>query len=78
MPKLKKLQPLQHILADASLSPPQRVEMLRAVAADPSPDATALLQAILEGYGSHQAESVYEEKARQLAEVLKQIEGSSA
>lgn len=71
MPKSsKKTQSFLQLLADKSMPVEQRCLLLRTLTADPDPDATATLHALLEGHTSANAESLYNEKLKQLDELL--------
>ncbi|HXJ55957.1 MAG TPA: AAA family ATPase [Verrucomicrobiae bacterium] len=74
MIKPKKPTPIEILLADGSAPIEQRREFLKMLLNDPSPDAGAAVQSIFNTLTSNGAAQVYEEKARELASILKQIE----
>jgi len=75
MPKpTKKPPPIQLMLADESAPFEQRVSLLKLMLNDPNPEAQAIVQSFFDNLGAAQAESLYQEKIKQLNEVMRQIE----
>src|SRR5687768_8870868 len=71
MPKSsKKTQSFLQLLADKSMPVEQRSLLLRTLTADPDPEAVAAMHALLEAHTSANAESLYNEKLKQLDELL--------
>lgn len=74
MSKPKRPTPIEHILADGSAPVEQRREFLKMLLNDPSPDAGAAVQSLFNTLAANGAAQVHEEKARELAQILKQME----
>jgi ATP-dependent 26S proteasome regulatory subunit len=74
MSKSKKPTPIEILLADGSAPLEQRREFLKMLLNDPSPDAGVAVQSLFNTLTTNGAAQVYEEKVRELASVLKQIE----
>jgi ATP-dependent 26S proteasome regulatory subunit len=74
MSKPKRPTPIELVLADASAPIEQRRDFLKMLLNDPSPDAGAAVTSLFNTLATNSAAQVYEEKVRELATVLKQIE----
>lgn len=64
---------LQVMIADSELPFPHRLGMLREVLNNDGPHTEAIAKTILDNLGKHSAESVFQQKSRQLDNVLKEI-----
>ena len=74
MSKSKKPTSIELQLADASAPLELRREFLKMLLNDESPDAGAAVQSLLNTLASNNAAQVHEEKVRELAQVIKQME----
>src|SRR5262249_33757818 len=74
MSKPKKPTPLELLLADSSAPLEQRREFLKKLLNDPSPEAHAAVQSLFTTLCAKSAQHLYEETARELGQVLKQID----
>jgi ATP-dependent 26S proteasome regulatory subunit len=74
MAKPKKSTPTLVMLADPSLPPEHKVEILKALASDPSAEAKATLAAYFDGYGTLDPESLCAAKVLQLQQIIKHME----
>lgn len=73
MPKNNKGSPIQGLLTDESLPPEHRVAMLKDLVNSQSPEAQAIVLSILDGVAAAGSESLYAEKSKRLAELLRQM-----
>jgi ATP-dependent 26S proteasome regulatory subunit len=74
MSKPKRPLPVELLLADASAPVEQRREFLKMLLHDPSPDAQAAVASIFTTLSANNAEQVFQKKAQELSQVLKQLE----
>src|SRR5882724_2642320 len=74
MAKTKKSTPTLVMLGDPSLPPEHKVEILKALASDPSPEAKATLAAYFDGYDPVDAESLHAAKVKELQEIIRHME----
>ncbi len=74
MAKLKKNFPVQQFLTDQSVPVEQRRELVRAVFSDSNEEANAIADTILQSLAATRAETVHAEKARQLGDLIREME----
>ena len=74
MSKLKRPTPIELMLADTNAPVETKRDFLKMLLQDPSPDATAAVASIFTTLAANSAEQVHQQKAQELAQVLKQLE----
>jgi len=74
MSKPKRSNPIELMLGDANAPVEAKREFLKMLLHDPSPDATAAVASIFTTLSANSAEQIHQQKAQELAQVLKQLE----
>jgi ATP-dependent 26S proteasome regulatory subunit len=74
MSKPKRHSPIELMLGDANAPLEQRREFLKMLLHDPSPDAQAAVASVFNTLSANSAEQVHQQKAQELAQMLKQLE----
>ena len=74
MSKPKRHSPIELMLGDASAPLEQKRDFLKMLLQDPSPDAQAAVASIFTTLSANSAEQLHQQKAQELAQVLKQLE----
>ena len=74
MSKPKRPTPIELMLADTSTPVEQKREFLNMLLHDPSPDAQGAVASIFNTLAANSAEQLHQQKAQELAQVLKQLE----
>jgi ATP-dependent 26S proteasome regulatory subunit len=74
MSKPRRHTPIELLLGDAAAPLEQKREFLKMLLHDPSPDAQAAVASIFTTLSANSAEQLHQQKAQELAQVLKQLE----
>jgi hypothetical protein len=74
MSKPKRHSPIELMLGDASAPLEQKRDFLKMLLQDPSPDAQAAVASIFTTLSANSAEPLHQQKAQELAQMLKQLE----
>src|SRR5262245_8416390 len=74
MPKNKKANPIQVMIMDPSVPAEHRLELLKGLVNNPSEESKFIQISLLEGFAAMDGEALHVEKAKQLSELIRQMQ----